>query len=32
MPNGDFSAPTAPVEALTPWDPRSCTASGGAGP
>jgi|HubBroStandDraft_1064217.scaffolds.fasta_scaffold21710_2 LCP family protein required for cell wall assembly len=28
----DFSAPTTPVEALQPWDPRSCTASGGEGP
>ncbi len=31
-PNGDFSAPTASVEPLAPWDPRSCTASGGEGP
>jgi LCP family protein required for cell wall assembly len=30
--NGDFSAPTPPVEPLAPWDPRSCTASGGPGP
>jgi LCP family protein required for cell wall assembly len=28
----NFSAPTAPVEAFQPWDPRSCTASGGEGP
>jgi LCP family protein required for cell wall assembly len=28
----NFSAPTAAVEALQPWDPRSCTASGGEGP
>jgi LCP family protein required for cell wall assembly len=27
-----FDAVTAPVEALQPWDPRSCTASGGEGP
>jgi len=30
--NGEFSAPTASVGALAPWDPRSCTASGGEGP
>jgi hypothetical protein len=30
--NGEFSAPTASVEPLAPWDPRSCTASGGEGP
>ncbi len=29
--NGDFSTPTQPVEALAPWDPRSCTPSGGEG-
>ena len=27
-----LSAPTAATEALQPWDPRSCTASGGEGP
>jgi len=27
-----FSAPTSANEALKPWDPRSCTASGGEGP
>ena len=26
------TAPSAAVEALAPWDPRSCTASGTAGP
>ena len=30
--NGDFSAPTSSVEPLSPWDPRSCTASGAPGP
>ncbi len=30
--SGAFQAPTATVEALQPWDPRSCTASGGEGP
>ncbi len=30
--NGDFSAPSPPVQPLAPWDPRSCTASGGPGP
>jgi hypothetical protein len=30
--NGEFSAPTSSVESLSPWDPRSCTASGGPGP
>ena len=29
---GPFSPPTPPTEGLQPWDPRSCTASGGAGP
>ena len=29
---GPFAAPTAANEALEPWDPRSCTASGGEGP
>jgi LCP family protein required for cell wall assembly len=28
----DFSPPSAAVQALAPWDPRSCTASGGEGP
>jgi len=28
----DFAPPTAPVQALAPWDPRSCTATGGEGP
>ncbi len=27
-----FAAPTPAVEALQPWDPRSCTATGGEGP
>jgi hypothetical protein len=27
-----FQAPTLTVEPLAPWDPRSCTASGGEGP
>jgi LCP family protein required for cell wall assembly len=27
-----FAAPTSANEALEPWDPRSCTASGGEGP
>jgi LCP family protein required for cell wall assembly len=27
-----FSAPSSANEALKPWDPRSCTASGGEGP
>jgi LCP family protein required for cell wall assembly len=30
--NGAFSAPSQAVEALAPWDPRSCTPSGGEGP
>jgi len=30
--NRAFSAPSQAVEALAPWDPRSCTASGGEGP
>jgi LCP family protein required for cell wall assembly len=30
--NGLFSAPTSSDEALQPWDPRSCTATGGEGP
>jgi hypothetical protein len=30
--NPDFAPPTSPNEALEPWDPRSCTASGGEGP
>ena len=29
--SGAFQAPTPTVEALQPWDPRSCTASGGEG-
>jgi LCP family protein required for cell wall assembly len=28
----DLSAPTDVVQSLQPWDPRSCTASGGEGP
>jgi LCP family protein required for cell wall assembly len=28
----DLSAPTDVTQALQPWDPRSCTASGGEGP
>jgi hypothetical protein len=31
LPEG-FDAVTSPVEALQPWDPRSCTTSGGEGP
>jgi LCP family protein required for cell wall assembly len=30
--SGAFQAPTPTVEALQPWDPRSCSASGGEGP
>jgi LCP family protein required for cell wall assembly len=30
--SGAFAAPTASVEKLAPWDPRSCTTSGGEGP
>jgi hypothetical protein len=30
--NDLFSAPSSANEALKPWDPRSCTASGGEGP
>ncbi|MGA2838057.1 MAG: LCP family protein [Acidimicrobiales bacterium] len=30
--DGAFSAPTSAVEPLAPWDPRSCTATGGEGP
>ena len=30
--NGTFSAPSKAIEALAPWDPRSCSASGGEGP
>jgi hypothetical protein len=30
--SGAFQAPTPTVESLQPWDPRSCTASGGEGP
>jgi hypothetical protein len=29
--SGAFQAPTPSVEALQPWDPRACTASGGEG-
>ena len=29
--SGAFQAPTPTVEALQPWDPRSCTPSGGEG-
>ena len=29
--SGAFQAPTPTVEPLAPWDPRSCTASGGEG-
>jgi LCP family protein required for cell wall assembly len=29
---GDFQTATAAVTPLQPWDPRSCTASGGEGP
>ena len=29
--NGAFAAPTTTVEPLQPWDPRSCTPSGGEG-
>jgi hypothetical protein len=29
--SGAFQPPTATVEPLAPWDPRSCTASGGEG-
>ncbi len=31
-PSGQFAAATPANEALEPWDPRSCTASGGEGP
>jgi LCP family protein required for cell wall assembly len=30
--NGNLSAPSGSTDALQAWDPRSCTASGGAGP
>jgi len=30
--SGSFSAPTAAAEGLQAWDPRSCSATGGAGP
>jgi len=30
--NGTFSQPSQSVEPLAPWDPRSCTPSGGEGP
>ncbi|HUO47860.1 MAG TPA: LCP family protein [Acidimicrobiales bacterium] len=29
---GSFAAPTPATESLQPWDPRSCSASGGEGP
>ncbi len=29
---GPFAAPTPAIEPLAPWDPRSCTATGGEGP
>ena len=31
-PASGFTSPSAPVEALAAWDPRSCTATGGPGP
>ena len=31
-PSSGFAPPTSSNEALEPWDPRSCTASGGEGP
>jgi hypothetical protein len=30
--NPNLSAPSGSTEALEPWDPRSCSASGGEGP
>ena len=30
--NPNLSAPSGSTQALQPWDPRSCTASGGEGP
>lgn len=30
--NTHSTAPSAPVEALAPWDPRSCSPTGNAGP
>ena len=30
--NPNLSAPSGSTQPLQPWDPRSCTASGGAGP
>ncbi len=30
--NPDLAAPSSSTETLEPWDPRSCTASGGPGP
>ena len=30
--NANLSAPSGSTEALQPWDPRSCTTSGGEGP
>jgi hypothetical protein len=29
---GNFSLPTSATQALQPWDPRSCTVTGGEGP
>jgi LCP family protein required for cell wall assembly len=31
MDNGQFTTPTSNNEALAPWDPRSCTPTGGEG-
>jgi hypothetical protein len=30
--SSNLSAPSGATDALQPWDPRSCTATGGAGP
>jgi hypothetical protein len=30
--NPNLAAPSGSTELLQPWDPRSCTPSGGAGP
>ncbi len=30
--NPNLTVPSAPTSTLEPWDPRSCTASGTAGP
>jgi LCP family protein required for cell wall assembly len=32
LPPSVFQPPSAPVQPLAPWDPRSCTPSGGEGP